>query len=409
MLGEGLGRRVGWLSRPSMRVLFVTPFPIVPEAPHGGGSYLGALVAAMRATAEIGVACLGAGATAPHDPAAGLWAARHPAQRGLPARLANLWRWRNSPLVAAKAWNPEFARLLGEAVATFRPDVACVEMAQMAQYLPFLKPVPTVLTDHEAGCPANVRTGLGTFGDARDRRLWRSYVQRWFPACDRLQALTQEDAAELGTLVGRPVHVRPPVVALPNQPVEVAAAPPRALFLGDFRHGPNPDAARRLAHEVLPAVRRLVPDAELWLAGPNEGCIGDLANVPGLRVLGFVHDLPRLFGQVRLLLAPLWSGRGFRVKVATALAHGLPVVTNDLGARGLPAPPPALQRADTPAELAERTAPLLQTPTLARDAGAAAFAWARDHLAASTVAAAQVQSLAAWLRQREAGVAPSRC
>lgn len=390
-----------------MRVLFVTPFPLAPSATHGGGSYLGALVAAMREQAEVGLACLGDAQQSTPPDTAGPWIARHPIRHGLVGRLANLWRWRSSPLVAAKAWNPELARLLRTAVATFRPDVACVEMAQMAQYLPFLHPVPTVLTDHEAGCPANVRTGLGAFGDARDRRLWRGYVQRWFQRADLVQALTDEDAAELGAGLGRPVLVRPPVVCLPDHAADVAAAPPRALFLGDFRHGPNPDAARRLVGDVLPALRRRVPDAELWLAGPNEGCVRELASRPGVRVLGFVPDLPGLFAQVRLLLAPLWSGRGFRVKAATALAHGVPVVTNTLGARGLPAPPPAMQRAEEPAELAELAAALLRSPTQAQRAGAAAFAWARERLAPAAVAATQLRRLHELLQRRGGPAQPT--
>lgn len=390
-----------------MRVLFVTPFPIASDAPHGGGSYLGALVGAMREQAEVGLACLDT--TPPGTPVvrADLWLARHPLRHGMAGRLTNLWRWRASPLVAAKAWNPELARLLQQAVATFRPDVACVEMAQMAQYLPFLQPVPTVLTDHEAGCPANVRTGLGTFGDARDRQLWSRYVARWFPRADLLQALTDEDAAELSTQLGRPVLVRPPVVALPDHPTDVAAAPPRALFLGDFRHGPNPDAAHRLVHEVLPVLRRCAPDAELWFAGPNEGCLRDLAQIPGVRVLGFVPDLPGLFRQVRLLLAPLWSGRGFRVKAATALAHGVPVVTNALGARGLAAPPPAVQQTEEPDRLAELAARLLRSRSEAQQAGAAAFAWARERLAPAAVAATQLERLHELLQQRRRTALPT--
>ncbi len=110
-------------------------------------------------------------------------------------------------------------------------------------------------------------------------------------------------------------------------------------------------------------------------------------------MLGFVPDLPGLFAQVRLLLAPLWSGRGFRVKAATALAHGVPVVTNILGARGLPAPPPAMQKAEDSDELAALAATLLRDPARAAEAGAAAHAWARRRLAPAAVAKTQLQRL----------------
>lgn len=385
-----------------MRVLFVTPFAPNARAGHGGGAYLGAIAAAIQAKATCGLCSL-AEAPTNDDPAPWAWRAsvrHHTRGGGFGASLRRLWQWRRLPLVAAKAWNPAFAEALQRAVREFRPDVAFVEMAQMAQYLPYLRPARTILTDHESGCPANTTTGLGPFGDRRDRRLWDRYVRREFAGADLLQALTAEDAATLRKLLQRDVLVRPPAVALPAGPVAPAQAPQNALFLGDYHHAPNPEAARRLVRDVLPLLQRTNPAAELWLAGPNEAPIRDLAATPGVRVLGFVDDLPRLFAQVRLLLAPLWSGTGFRVKAATALAHGLPVVTNALGGRGLGASAPAIQRGETPAELAALAAPLLADSKAAAAAGAAAFVWARANLAAAAIADEQLARAAALLASR---------
>src|SRR5690606_13637592 len=73
-----------------------------------------------------------------------------PEQRGrLGHRLRMLWHWRHLPLVAAKHWHPGLPGALQRACTAFRPDVVFVEMAQMAQYLPYLRGLPTVLTDHE--------------------------------------------------------------------------------------------------------------------------------------------------------------------------------------------------------------------------------------------------------------------
>lgn len=382
-----------------MRVLFVTPFAPNARAGHGGAAYLGAIAAAIQAKATCGLCSL-AEAPTNDDPAPWAWRAsvlHHTRGGGFGASLRRLWQWRRLPLVAAKAWNPAFAEVLQRAVREFQPDVAFIEMAQMAQYLPCLRPTRTILTDHESGCPANTRTGLGQLGDRRDRRLWNRYVRREFAGADLIQALTPEDAATLRHLLQRDVLVRPPAVALPAGPVAPAQAPQNALFLGNYHHAPNPEAARRLVRDVLPLLQRTNPAAELWLAGPNEAPIRDLAATPGVRVLGFVDDLPRLFAQVRLLLAPLWSGTGFRVKAATALAHGLPVVTNALGGRGLGASAPAIERGETPAELAALAAPLLTDSKAAAAAGAAAFAWARANLAAAAIANEQLARAAALL------------
>lgn len=382
-----------------MRVLFVTPFAPNARAGHGGGAYLGAIASAIQTKATCGLCSL---VEAPANLEPSPWAWRETVIHqtrggGLLASLRRFRQWQRLPLVAAKAWNPAFAVALQRAVREFRPDVAFVEMAQMAQYLPYLRPTRTILTDHESGCPANTTTGLGPLADRRDRRLWDRYVRREFAGADLVQALTPEDAATLRELLQRDVLVRPPAVALPAGPVAPAQAPPNALFLGDYHHAPNPEAARRLVGEVLPLLQRANPTAELWLAGPNEAPIRDLAATRGVRVLGFVDDLPSLFAQVRLLLAPLWSGSGFRVKAATALAHGLSVVTNELGGRGLGASAPAIQRGETPAELAALATPLLNDREAAASAGAAAFAWSRTNLAAEAIAHTQLARAAGLL------------
>lgn len=383
------------LDGPQMRILLVAPFLPHRRAPHGGGVYLAALAESLGRRSQLGLAALmrpeETQLVADPQPTwswQGLlpFAERPPGRGRRRHQLRMLWRWRNQPLVAAKHWHAELPALLQRARAEFAPDVVLVELAQMAQYLPFLQGVPTILTDHEAGCPANTTTGLGAFGDRRDQRLWRRYTQRYYPMASLLQAVTAEDAATLAAQLGREVLVRPPVFAVPRAPIAPEQAPPRALFLGDYSHHPNREAAATLVRDVYPLLRAKAPTAELWLAGPHEDRLHDLAVPPGVRVLGYVPDLGGLFAQVRLLLAPLWSGGGFRMKALAALAHGLPVVTNALGGRGCSARSPACTIAEGPAALAAATVALLHSAPLAAEAGRAAFAWARGNLGGEAVA-----------------------
>lgn len=383
-----------------MRILVLTPFLPHRRAPHGGGVYLASLAESLAAHAELGLVALvrpGEQASANDHPGPWRWQAllpfaERPAGRGRRGhQVRMLWRWRHLPLVAAKHWHPDMPALLRRAIAEFQPDVAMVELAQMAQYLPFLQGVPTILTDHEAGCPANTTTGLGRWADRRDVRLWHDYAQRHFRQASLVQAVTEEDAVSLRELLDREVLVRPPAFVVPANPVAPERAPARALFLGDYSHQPNREAAEILARDVLPLLRRQSADAELWLAGPHEDRLGDLASSPGLRVLGFVPDLAELFAEVRVLLAPLWSGGGFRMKALAALAHGLPVVTNELGSRGCSATAPARTVAEGPQALAAATVAMLRSPALAAEAGRAAFAWARANLAGDAVARQQLE------------------
>jgi hypothetical protein len=261
-------------------------------------------------------------------------------------------------------------------------------MAWMAQYLRDCTGVPTVLTDHEAGIPAAGAEGPGA---GRDRRNWPRWVARTYALADRIQALNAEDAVTLTAALGRSVAVRPAAVPWPTTPAEPARAPARLLFLGDYRHPPNPHAARFVARDVFPRVRTGHPEAELWLAGPHaeEAGIARLAADAGVRVLGRVDDLGALLRDVRALIAPVFQGGGSRIKVLTALAHGLPVAANSLGLRGIDASAPAVAAAEDADGLARACVTWLSDPASAGAAGTAARAWAREH--ASPEAAARIQ------------------
>ncbi len=308
------------------------------------------------------------------------------------ARMLVRWGICGEPLVAAKFATHAMHDAVRRAVAEFRPDAVLLELAQSAQFVTKLGGIPCILTDHEAGVPANTQTDLGAWADRRDRRLWANYVRRHFAAADLLQAVTAEDAAQLGQMLGRQVEVRPPAIVIPANPSPRLGTPLRMLFLGSYSHEPNARAARVLATEVLPLVRRQVPDAELWLAGPDCNRIETLAG-KGVRVVGFRDSLASLFAEVRLVLSPLYSGGGFRMKVLAALSHGVPVVTNALGARGVAAPAPAKTVHETSEALADAATAMLLDERRCADAGALAHRWASENLSPHAVAQTQLKRI----------------
>lgn len=394
-----------------VRLLLVAPFLPDVAAAHGGGNYVGALCNALGKQAELALAAQLRPEDAPRlasqgsGPFVRTWTVAASRPRGLARRVHQakmLLRWGlcGEPLVAAKFGTSAMHGIVRRAVAEFRPDAVLLELAQSAQFVPDLGGIPCILTDHEAGVPANTRTDLGAWADRRDRNLWARYVRNRYPKADLVQAVTDEDAAELARTLGRPVEVRPPAVVTPRQASPRLGTPRRMLFLGSYSHEPNERAARVLATEVLPLVRRRVPDAELWLAGSECERLQGLDG-PGVRVVGFRDDLASLFAEVRLVLSPLYSGGGFRMKVLSALAHGVPVITNALGARGASAPAPAKIVAETHEGLADAAATLLLDERRCAEAGALAHRWASENLSPDAVANSQLQRIRDLLARRQ--------
>ncbi len=389
----------------ALRVLVATPFLPHPQADHGGGVYLALLLRALAERVELQLVanCQPEEISLARDMP---WFARIDAipvprlaaptrgRRALEhARLAWLWGARRLPLLAAKLRRRAALRALHDGLRR-RPDVALLEFAVMAQYLPTLRRVPTILTDHERGGHAPAGVLGGDFGRARDERLWRRYMHRFYPQASLLQAVNEGDARFLAHTLHRPVEVRPVLVDLPARAVDVAQSEPRALFLGDYAHHPNSEAATFLAEQVWPAIHAKAPGAELWLAGPRAPqSVRQLERIAGVRYLGFVADLYDLLRRTRVLLAPVLSGDGSRVKVLTALAHGLPVVANARAFAGLTVPEAAGRRGETAAELATLALGFLDDTTLAAAAGRRARTWAESELLTDAVVEQQLQRM----------------
>ena len=107
------------------------------------------------------------------------------------------------------------------------------------------------------------------------------------------------------------------------------------LFVGGFVHRPNVDAVLFFCHEILPLVRKALPDVQVTIVGdrpPKE--ILDLRG-SGVVVTGWVPEILPYLDSHCVGIAPLRFGAGMKGKVGEALAAGLPVVTTSVGAEGM--------------------------------------------------------------------------
>jgi glycosyltransferase involved in cell wall biosynthesis len=186
--------------------------------------------------------------------------------------------------------------------------------------------------------------------------------------------------------------MRPPVVVLPNTVPEVALAPvdesaPLVLFVGSMAYGPNVDAVRWMAEEIVPRLRALVPDAAVRVVGRGPG--DDVRGWCAQAQIELVADAPSLephHHAARVVLAPLRSGGGTRIKILESLAYGVPVVATPLAIDGLGLTPGADVAVAADADgLAAHVAALLRDRSEAVRMGAAARElWARLHGPAGT-------------------------
>lgn len=145
-------------------------------------------------------------------------------------------------------------------------------------------------------------------------------------------------------------------------PPAEACFPNRIVYHANFAWYPNVAALELILDEVWPWLRREVAEAEFHVVGigiPDPlyaRCI-DM----GVVVRGFMPDAFTAVSAAGIYLAPMNAGSGVRNKLLDAMAAGVPIATNRIGAEALPEEVRALAIvADEPRELVRRIAGLMR-------------------------------------------------
>ncbi|HLM20267.1 MAG TPA: glycosyltransferase [Propionibacteriaceae bacterium] len=161
----------------------------------------------------------------------------------------------------------------------------------------------------------------------------------------RLERLAQERAAavvvcsdlDVRRLGGRRAVAVPNTYPDPGAAVPLEApADPEFLLIANFGYKPNIDAARFVTQDVLPVIRRALPNAVVHLAGHEAGrYLTDLSCIAGVKITGTFPAVRPLLDEATAVIVPVRYGGGTRLKIIEAWAHSMPVVSTSLGAEGL--------------------------------------------------------------------------
>lgn len=151
-----------------------------------------------------------------------------------------------------------------------------------------------------------------------------------------------------------------PPYAFDHLHLELPCPPANAqlLFVGNFDHIPNLDAALWLLDQIWPWIRGRLPSAHLTIAGarPPASLARRAESLGGeVTITGWIPDqyLHELYRTTRIVVVPLLFGAGVKHKVVAAIMKGCPVVTTDIGLQGLPELEDVVGLANNPREFAK--------------------------------------------------------
>jgi glycosyltransferase involved in cell wall biosynthesis len=175
---------------------------------------------------------------------------------------------------------------------------------------------------------------------------------------------------------GTPVDVVPNGVATAD--IGPAAGPPpepaTLVFTGTMAYPPNREAALWFAARVWPRVVERRPDARLLVVGrdPTDDVRALAAADERIEVTGGVPLVMPYYERAGVVVAPVRSGGGTRLKVLEALASARPLVSTSVGCEGIDVTPGEhLLVEDDPQRFADAVVALIEDPARARALGEA--------------------------------------
>lgn len=107
------------------------------------------------------------------------------------------------------------------------------------------------------------------------------------------------------------------------------------FHLGAMDWKPNLEAVGWLLDEIWPKIQKKIPHAELHLAGKN---MPDwLFKKKYINVFNHkeVQDSSKFISEHDVMLVPLLSAGGIRVKIIEGMAHGKAIISTEIGAEGI--------------------------------------------------------------------------
>ncbi len=111
--------------------------------------------------------------------------------------------------------------------------------------------------------------------------------------------------------------------------------PKTVFYFGSMDWMPNQEAAKWFLDNCWEKISKAVPDAKFVIAGRGMPQSFLQLNLPNVLVIENIKDGKAFFEQHKIMVVPLLSGSGLRIKIIEGMAYAKPIVSTSIGAEGI--------------------------------------------------------------------------
>ncbi|MEO8066633.1 MAG: glycosyltransferase family 4 protein [Flavobacteriales bacterium] len=195
-------------------------------------------------------------------------------------------------------------------------------------------------------------------------RQLKKYEMAVLEQVDGVAAISPSDAEKFTShCKSTPIATIPFGVDPEEYPVSTPTGAPIFFHLGSMDWLPNEEGVRWLLESVWPKVLKREPKARLHMAGNKMPKDLTGADTEGATISGRVRNALAWMAARHVMVVPLFSAGGMRVKIIEGMAMGKCVISTPIGAEGIEhTDGKDIILAKSPTEFADRMVELMEAP-----------------------------------------------
>ncbi len=163
----------------------------------------------------------------------------------------------------------------------------------------------------------------------------KTYEKEKINICDSTIAITDKDLS-----IFKKMGLAKPSASIPGS-IQIGAKQETTneihavFFLGSFDWLPNIQGVYWFIEEVWKRLSEDYPNWQFYIAGRNFKGEMKMGGTSRVHWIGEVEDAVRFMSEKNIMIVPLFSGSGMRIKIIEAMMCGKPIVSTTIGAEGI--------------------------------------------------------------------------
>ena len=253
------------------------------------------------------------------------------------------------PEHAIRFQNDAFKDKLKEVLVSFRPEVVQVESVYLSTYLPEIKrhsDALTILRLHNIeyqiwqGLSKKQRNPFKKFYFENLTRRVRNFERDAWKQYNLLLAITEKDSyvvlrlEEMANVVVAPFSIDLTKISPPSGKERWVG-----YHIGAMDWIANQSSMRWFLHHAWPLIHKALPRFEFYFAGRNMPGEFKKMQLNGVHCMDEVPSAEEFIADKKILIVPLLSGGGIRVKILEAMAAGKVIISTSTGIKGIDVKP----------------------------------------------------------------------